>query len=93
MEIIRPEGTAPIADATEPPGYVTLAYEESTLTLPTLPRPNSNSDTVYWTGSALQFEPGTPPVIAAVLACHAGQTTLTLFPLPDTTAPTPAPAP
>ncbi len=93
MEIIRPEGTAPIADATEPPGYVTLAYEESTLTLPTLPRPNSNSDTVYWTGSALQFEPGTPPVIAAVLACHAGQTTLTLFPLLDTTAPTPAPAP
>ena len=68
MEIIRPEGTAPIADATETPGYVTLAYEESTLTLPTLPRPNSNSDTIYWTGSALQFEPGTPPVIAAVLA-------------------------
>lgn len=82
MNIIRPEGDATTAQATVEGRYVTLTHAGAELMLPAMPRPGNYSEAIYWTGDDLSFIPGEPPVMAAVLACHAGQLSLTLFALP-----------
>lgn len=80
MNIITPEN-AVTAAAVVNGDYLTLSHGAASLVLPAMVRPDNYSETVYLTNDQLQFLPGGSPVIAAVLACHAGQLTLTLFPL------------
>lgn len=85
MQIILPPGKAEHVTVTEAGDYATLSYQGAELVIPTLPRPDNHSETIYLSDGALQFVPGAAPVIAAVFACHAGETTLTLFALPAAT--------
>lgn len=82
MQIITPPGAAEHAVVTESGQYATLSYQGAELVIPTLPRPDNHSETIYLSAGTLQFVPGEAPTIAAVFACHAGETTLTLFTLP-----------
>jgi 2-keto-3-deoxy-6-phosphogluconate aldolase len=82
MQIITPPGAAEHVTVTEVDQYATLSYQGAELVIPVLPRPGNYSETIYLSDGALQFVPGAAPIIAAVFACHAGETTLTLFPLP-----------
>jgi hypothetical protein len=83
MNIITPPEPATVVQATVAGDYVTLSHQGASLTLPTLARPGNSSEVIYIAESALRYLPGTPPVIAAVLASHAGALTLTLFALPE----------
>lgn len=84
MNIIRPED-ATTAEATLEGRYVTLAHAGAEITLPAMTRKGNFSEEIYWTGRDFDFIPAEPPVLAAVLACHAGQMSLTLFALPEPT--------
>lgn len=86
MQIITPDN-AVTAQAVVNGNYVTLSHEGAELILPAMARPDNYSDTIYLADGNLQFLPGNNPVIAAVLACHAGAITLTLFPLTIDTQP------
>jgi len=85
MHVITPPGTAEHVTVTESGQYATLSYQGAELVIPTLPRPGNHSETIYLSDGALQFVPGAAPTIAAVFACHAGETSLTLFALPVAT--------
>jgi len=83
MNIIKPEGDATTATATMEGRYITLTHAGAEIMLPAMARPGNFSEAIYWTGADFDFLPGDPPTLAAVLASHAGQLTLTLFALPD----------
>lgn len=87
MQIITPAGAAECVTVAQAEQYATLSYQGAELVIPTLPRPGNYSETIYLADGALQFVPGPAPVIAAVFACHAAATSLTLFALPATTEP------
>ncbi|MBS3996620.1 MAG: hypothetical protein KGZ67_04685 [Hydrogenophaga sp.] len=86
MNIIKPEGEATTATATVEGRYVTLTHAGAEIMLPAMARPGNFSESLYWTGADFDFLPSEPPVLAAVLASHAGQLSLTLFALPDAQA-------
>ena len=87
MQIITPAGAAECVTVSQAAQYATISYQGAELVIPTLPRPGNYSETIYLSAGALQFVPGDSPLIAAVFACHAGATSLTLFALPATTEP------
>lgn len=87
MRIIPLVEAAEQVAVTESGQYATLSYRGAELVIPTLPRPGNHSESIYLVDGALQFVPGGEPVLAAVFASRAGETTLTLFPLPLATQP------
>ena len=68
--------------ATQEGDYVTISYNGQSLTLPAIARPANAADVIYLGNSgALQFVPGNPVQMVAVLACGIEPMTLTLCPL------------
>jgi hypothetical protein len=82
LTIIKPANTG--IHATEADGSVLLAYQDSTLALPILPRPGNYAETVFIANGALAFIPGEPPVIAAHLSIQGDAAKLTIYPAPTT---------
>lgn len=86
--ILAQPADLPCADVAEQGDYVTLTWDGRSITLPTLPRPGNYTEAVYLADDgALAFIPGTIPTLVATLACHNGQTTLTLCPMLPVIAP------
>lgn len=83
MNIIKPEGEATTAQATVEGRYVKISHAGDEITLLAMARPGNYSEVIYWTGVEFDLLPSEPPVMAAVLASHAGQLSLTLFALPE----------
>ncbi len=80
LNIITPQATD--VTATQEGDYVTISYNGQSLTLPAIARPANVADVVYLgdTG-ALQYVPGNPVQMVAVLSCGTDPMTLTLCPL------------
>jgi hypothetical protein len=90
MNIITPDPEHDFASAVETGDYVTLTWNEASITLPTLPRPDNFTEVIYLADDgALTFIPGAIRTAVATLASHAGVVTLTLLsltPTPSTSA-------
>ena len=80
LNIITPQATD--VTATQEGDYVTISFNGQSLTLPAIARPANVADVIYLgeTG-ALQYVPGNPVQMVAVLACGTDPMTLTLCPL------------
>jgi hypothetical protein len=91
MNIITPEHDC--ASTVETGDYVTLTWNEASITLPTLPRPDNYTEVIYLADDgALTFIPGTTRTAVATLASHAGVVTLTLLSLTPAATPAETPA-
>jgi hypothetical protein len=80
LNIITPQATD--VTATQEGDYVTISFNGQSLTLPAIARPANVADIIYLgdTG-ALQYVPGNPVQMVAVLACGTDPMSLTLCPL------------
>lgn len=80
LNITTPQATD--VTATQEGDYVTISFNGQSLTLPAIARPANVADIIYLgdTG-ALQYVPGNPVQMVAVLACGTDPMSLTLCPL------------
>ena len=82
VSIICPVDAEQTVSCVEGNRFVTLTYENSSLDIPTLPRPGNYSETVFFTDGELGFIPGTPSVLAAHIAINPDGVVVTLFAIP-----------